>query len=111
MIENIQLIKGQEQVFTLTYNNTDYEFSLRYSDYGGYWFVDIKQKSLDTITGKMVTLDFNVGLKLPVDTNVLNYFNYLNIGKLALIDTNPDSVIQLDMKNDLGDRLQLYRSI
>lgn len=111
MIELIPLTIGVEQNFTLSYNDIDYDFNMRFSDYGKYWFVDIKKQEVDSTTGEVTPVNFIVGLKLPVDVDALRYFGYLNMGKLALVDTNPDSTEVLNAKKDLGDRLKLYRSI
>jgi hypothetical protein len=111
MIQNIPLTIGVEQTFSLTYNDDNYNFSLRYSDYGGYWFVDITKDKVDEVTLELTQVNYIVGLKLPVNINALKYFEYLGLGGLALVDTDPDSVNELSPKEDLGDRLKLYRSI
>jgi hypothetical protein len=109
MLELIPLIKGEEQTFSLAFKGRDFTCGLRFSDYGKYWFVDIQSESTDEL-GDTVRTPYFMGLKLPIDTNPLKCYEYLELGGLALIDTDPDSPFELDTKQDLGDRLKLYRS-
>jgi len=107
MLEIIPLVAGQEQNFTLSYNNEDYVFELKFSDYGNYWYANI-YKGYDSEGAK---IPFLAGQSLLVNTNVFIGKEYLGLGGLALVDTEPDSSLILDAKNDLGKRLQLYRNL
>lgn len=106
-LELVPLTVGVEQSFTLTYNDTDYTFDLKFSDYGNYWYFNI-YKGLNEDGGKAY---FLCGEKLIVGVNIFEGKEYLGFGGLALIDTKPDSIVSLDPKNDIGDRLQLFRNI
>lgn len=99
-VEYIPLAIGEEQNFSLSYNDTEYTFQLRYSDYSSSWYVNILDGENPIIMGAM----------LPVNVNLFKRRIYMRFGSLALIDTNPDSEVVIT-KQDLGDRIKLYRSI
>lgn len=100
-LENIPLQPSIDQSFQLTYNNVMYTFTLRYSNYADYWFLDI----VETNTGTPVIY----GLKMIVNNNSFKGYDYLKFGKLALLDTDPTNETAVDAYYDLGTRLKLYR--
>ena len=99
MIETIPLAYAQEQTFTVLYGETQYNFSLGWNDFQEYWIMDIYQGEEPVYTG----------LPMFPSLDVLAGFEYLGMGRFFLIDTTPDSDIELDPKLDLGDRLKLIR--
>lgn len=104
MIELITLNKGVEQNFILVYNDIPYKFYLYFDDYKGEWYTDVYLQSSNELV--------IAGLYLFVDNNALYGLSYLGIGTtLALVDTTPESDFDINKKNDLGDRLKLYRQV
>ena len=105
-IEQIPLTQGQEQTFILSYNSINYKFELFYNQYGTpepQWYLNISNN--DTLEAVIN------GLYLVVNQNVLYNLDYLGLGGLVLQDTDPTNSNAINLKNDLGSRLQLYRSI
>lgn len=101
--EYIQLQQGIEQDFSLDYNNINYTFQLRFDDYNEQWFLNIS----NLVTSETLI----TGLYLLIDNNVLSQLKYLGLGGLVLADTDPTSTTALDIQNDLGTRLKLYRNV
>lgn len=90
-MEEIQ-VKAKEQEFP--YN--EYTISLKFNPYDGYWFYDIvsDEKAM-------------YGIPLYIDDYVHSNLDYLEIPKLILVDSTPDSIYPIDIYNDLGQRLKL----
>jgi hypothetical protein len=102
-IEQIPLTQGQEQNFIISYNSINYKFELFYNEYGSQWYLNISNN--DTLASVIN------GLYLIVNQNVLYNLDYLGLGGLVLQDTDPTNPNAINLKNDLGGRLQLYRNI
>jgi len=97
--EIINLVTAQEQKFNINYNDVRYDFYLSYNDFNSYWIMNITKDEVDIFTG----------LPMIPGIDVLNGFEYLNLGKFILVDTDPYSTIELSQKEDLGERLKLIR--
>ena len=105
-IEQIPLTQGTEQTFIIAYNSTNYKFELFYNEYGvpaPQWYLNISNND----TAEAVIN----GLYLIVNQNVLYNLDYLGLGGLVLQDTDPTNANAINLKNDLGSRLKLYRNI
>lgn len=106
MYSSIQLIplqQGIEQSFIVAYNDINVKIDLRFSDYNQYWFID----AYNNDTGAAII----TGRALVLEQNVLENLDYLLLGALVLTDTEPDNTNEIDIKNDMGGRLKLYRAI
>jgi len=100
MIEQIQTSTGQEQEVIVPYGDVSLRLQLQFDDYETQWFVNI----IDEAT--QVTILDGIYLKLDIDA----LFGYgLDFGTLGLIDTDPDNTEEINLKADLGDRVQLVR--
>lgn len=101
MIEYIPLTEDREQDFSLVYNDEVYDFELRFNDFSKYWYINVLKDEVAIVSG----------LKLVVNNNVFDYLDYLGLGGLVLLDTEPDSATDFDAETDLGGRLKLYRNV
>jgi hypothetical protein len=100
MIEQIQTNQGQEQEVVVPYGDVSLRLKLQFDDYEVQWFVDL----IDEDTQDIILS--GVYLKLGIDA----LFGYgLDFGTLGLIDTDPDNAEEINLKADLGDRVQLVR--
>jgi len=100
MIEQIQTNVGQEQEVVVPYGDVSLRLKLQFDDYEVQWFVDL----IDEDTQGIILS--GIYLKLEIDA----LFGYgLDFGTLGLIDTDPDNTEEINLKADLGDRVQLVR--
>ena len=85
-------VEAKEQDFP--YN--EYTIELRYNDYYNYWFYNIisEEKS-------------QYGVSLEVGCQASRNLLYRGLPVLGIIDTDPESIYNLNVKEDLGGRLQL----
>lgn len=101
MIEQIQTNQGQEQKVIVPYGDISLRLKLQFDDYQVQWFVDL----IDEDTQDIILS----GIYLKLETDAL--FGYgLDFGSLGLIDTDPDNTEEINLKADLGDRIQLVRN-
>ena len=100
MIEQIQTNVGQEQEVVVPYGDVSLRLKLQFDDYEVQWFVDLIDEDTQAI------ILSGIYLKLEIDA----LFGYgLDFGTLGLIDTDPDNTEEINLKADLGDRVQLVR--
>lgn len=101
-IETINLSKGNEQFFTLIYNRKNYKFNMRFNDFNQYWFFDL--------TNNDTQEEILMGQALFVNNDAFSSRQYLGLGNLLLIDTDPNNVTPYNVKTDFGGRLALVRN-
>ena len=100
MIEQIQTNQGQEQEVIVPYGDISLRLKLQFDDYQGEWFVDLIEEDTQEIILS--------GIYLKLGSDAL--FGYgLDFGTLGLIDIDPDNSEDINIKADLGDRIQLIR--
>jgi hypothetical protein len=101
-LEQIQTLVGQEQNLVVPYDNINLRIVIQFDDYEGQWFCNLLNDDTEEV--------FINGIYLKLGTNAL--FGYgLDFGLLALIDIDPTNTEEINLKNDLGDRVQLVRDI
>lgn len=101
-LEQIQTTVGQEQILIVPYDDVNLRIVLQFDDYEGQWFCNLLNDDTDEV--------FINGIYLKLGINAL--FGYgLDFGLLSLIDIDPDNPEEINLKNDLGDRIQLVRDI
>lgn len=99
-IEQIQTNQGQEQDVIVPYGDITLRISLRFDDYENQWFCKIQDEATNEV--------YVSGLYLKLETDALFGFG-LDFGTLGLVDTDPENAVEVDLKSDLGDRIQLIR--
>ena len=102
--ELIPVLIAKEQDIDLIYNNIRYTFQLRYDDYNENWYI---LNIINTIDGSTVVS----GLRILLSVDVFSGLSYLGFSNMSLIDTDPMNETAIDMFNDFGDRLKLYRQV
>jgi len=102
-IETIKLATGAEQEITILYGEINYRFEIAFNDFKEYWFVDVYNDD----TGDQIAM----GMPLYLHKDAFAERGYLGLGKLLLIDSEPENTDAINIKDDLGDRIQLVREI
>ena len=99
-IEQIQLLVGKEQEVIIPYGDATLRLTLQFDDYNIQWFCNIINEATQEVIVN--------GIYLKLGSDALFGLGF-DFGSLGLIDTDPTNIIPVDLKNDLGDRVQLIR--
>lgn len=102
MIEQIQLLTGKEQEVIVPFGDLTLRISLYFDDYGKQWFCNIINEDTQAVIVN--------GIYLKLEKDALFGLGF-DFGSLGLTDTDPTNPAIIDLKNDLGDRIQLVRDI
>lgn len=100
MSETIQTNIGQEQEVIVPYGDDTLRIILSFDDYSQVWFCDLRNEGTNT--------DIVNGIYLRLENDALFGLG-LDLGSLMLTDTDPTNTDEIDIKEDLGDRIKLVR--
>jgi hypothetical protein len=97
-MEEIQVNVGVEQEVSVVYGDEELTITLLFNDYFDRWFMNLSNETNDLLKG----------ISMPLGVDVL-FGQGLPYGELMLIDTGGDE--DLNMKDDLGNRVKLVRNV
>ena len=101
-LEQIQLLEGKEQEVLVPYGKEILKLVIQFDDYSTQWFLNI----INDVTQEIIVN----GIYLILEKDALFGLG-LDFGSLGLTDTDPNNEVPVDLKNDLGGRIQLIRDI
>lgn len=83
--------------------NKSFIFNLKYNTQANYWILTIS----DDITGKMLIDSLPLITGEYPSANLLEQYNYLNIGSAVIIKVNPDIEVDYPDEKNLGTAFKL----